>query len=79
MAKHTARHDGPVVELRGDIEREIVDVLDAVSSHLRITRMELVEKVLRRWADDKLHESRLVVRVSRGNGSSRTDAEIQVE
>lgn len=63
--------DEPKVELRGNINREIVDVLDAVSAHLRISRIELVEKILRRWADDKLHESRVVVNVMRGKGRHR--------
>lgn len=61
------------VELRGDVDREIVDVLDAVAKAKRRSRMEVVEQALREWADGKLHESTLVVRLSRGKGS-KTEA-----
>lgn len=66
-----ASNDIETVELRGQIDREIIDMLDAVSSHLHTTRIGLVEKILRNWADDKLHESTLVMRVARSNGSQR--------
>jgi predicted transcriptional regulator len=59
------------VELRGDIERDIIDVLDAVAKAKRRSRMEVVEQALREWADGKLHESTLVVRLARGQGSKR--------
>lgn len=61
------------VELRGDVDRDIIDMLDAVSGHMRISRIKLTEKILRRWADDKYHESTVVLRVTRGNGSFRVD------
>lgn len=56
------------VELRGDIPRDVADVLDAVSQAKRIPRMELVNSILQGWADEKLHEAILVVRVTRSEG-----------
>lgn len=56
------------VELRGDIPRDVADVLDAVSQAKRIPRMELVNSILQGWADEKLHEATLVVRVTRSEG-----------
>lgn len=66
-----SKNGKPKVELRGDIDRDIIDVLDAVSAHLRISRMEMTEKILRHWADEKLMESRIVVRVMGSKGSTR--------
>ena len=56
-----------VVELRGMLSREVVDVLDAVSSAKRMTRIELVNRILADWAGRKHHEAMLVHRVTRGN------------
>lgn len=67
------------VELRGNIDRDIIDVLDAVSTHMRISRVSLVEMILHRWARDKHRESTLVLRVTRSNGSAWNDAGIDVE
>ena len=55
------------VELRGNCPRGVVDVLDAFSNARRMTRMELVNQILRRWAKERLHEASLVQRVTRGN------------
>lgn len=65
------KHFEPV-ELRGDIEREIVDVLDAVAMHHQISRIDLVEQILKEWTDRKVHECTLVMRVAGTKGSSRT-------
>lgn len=59
------------VELRGDIDRDVVDVLDAVAKAKRRSRMEVVEQALKEWADGKVHESTLVVRLARGHGTKR--------
>jgi hypothetical protein len=59
------------VELRGDVDRDIVDVLDAVAKAKRRSRMEVAEEALREWADSKKHESTLVVRVTRVDGTTR--------
>jgi len=65
------KHHEPV-ELRGDIEREIVDVLDAVAMSTGISRIDLAEQILKEWADKKIHEATLVVRVVGSKGSTRT-------
>lgn len=65
------KHFDPV-ELRGDIERGIIDVLDAVAMHRQISRVELVEEILKEWTDRKVHECTLVMRIANPKGSSRT-------
>lgn len=57
------------VELRGEIDRQIIDVLDAVSKAKRISRMEMVAIVLDQWAKDKVHESNLIQSLTRDHGS----------
>jgi hypothetical protein len=59
--------DDTSVELRGPCPREIVDVLDAICMAKRITRTELVNRILKAWAVDRVHESMLVERLTRGN------------
>ena len=60
------------VELRGMCPREVIDVLDAVSSHRRASRMELVNTILREWADDKKREMEALRRVvGAGPGGAR--------
>lgn len=38
------------VELRGQCARDVVNVLDAVSTARRMNRMELVNEILAEWA-----------------------------
>lgn len=38
------------VELRGQCSRDVVNVLDAVSTARRMNRMELVNEILAEWA-----------------------------
>lgn len=57
------------VELRGDIERDISDIVDAVAKARRISRMQCVAEILKQWADEKVHEATLVNRLRRGKGS----------
>ncbi len=52
------------VELRGQLPRSLVDVLDAVSGHRRISRFDLVNEILQTWADDKMAEVIAVCRVT---------------
>lgn len=59
------------VELRGDVSRDITDVLDAVAKAKRCSRMDVVEAVLKEWMEHKIHESTLVLRLSRREGSGR--------
>lgn len=69
MFEESMAGKGEKVELRGMVDREIVDVLDAVSTARRMARNELAELVLREWARGVVHESILIQRVTRGNGS----------
>ena len=55
---------GGQVELRGHAPRTLVDVLDAVSAHRRITRWELITEILERWGDDKMAETTAILRVT---------------
>lgn len=52
------------IELRGSAPRPLIDVLDAVSSHRRMTRWELITEILERWADDKMAETTAILRVT---------------
>ena len=59
--------DDAPIELRGPCPREIVDVLDAFSSARRLSRTELVNRILGKWVSDRLHEANVLERVTRGN------------
>lgn len=69
------------VELRGQIDKAVIDVLDACSMARGMDRIALVEKVLADWAARKVNESTLLHRVARGNpavaelGGMRLDAD----
>lgn len=61
----------PFVELRGEVLREHVDVLDAVAMATPgANRMTILRAVLAEWVDRKRHEAMLIQRVSPGNGSA---------
>ena len=60
--------DPESVELRGPIPLWVCEVLDAVSMARGTTRLEVVREVLEPWAKERIHESTLVLRVSRRNG-----------
>lgn len=62
------KHVDPI-ELRGDVERDIVDFLDVVSSNRRQSRMELVESILREWVNAKVVESNMVARLAKSKGT----------
>ena len=59
--------DDTTTELRGPCPREVVDVLDAFSTARRVTRTELVNRILGKWVADRLHEATVLERVTRGN------------
>jgi hypothetical protein len=60
----------PFVELRGEVLREHVDVIDAVvQATPGASRMSVLREILGAWVDQKVHESTLIQRVRRGNGS----------
>jgi hypothetical protein len=54
---------GPI-ELRGSAPRPLIDVLDAVSSHRRVSRWDLITEILEHWADDKMAETTAILRVT---------------
>ena len=55
------------VELRGQVDKAVMDVLDACSIARGIDRISLVEKVLTYWAARKVSEASVLQRISRGN------------
>ncbi|MCX8003687.1 MAG: hypothetical protein N2688_01835 [Burkholderiaceae bacterium] len=58
-----------LVELRGEVPREVMDVIDAVvQATPGASRMSIVREILSEWVDRKVHEATLIQRVRRGNG-----------
>jgi hypothetical protein len=57
------------IELRMQTPKLVIDVLDAVSTARRISRAEMANRVLEKWARSVIHELSLVERVTRGNPS----------
>ena len=59
-----------LVELRGEVLREHVDIIDAVvQATPGANRMTVVRQILDEWVDRKLHEASLIERVRRANGN----------
>lgn len=59
------------IELRGEVPREFVDVMDAVAqANPGASRMSVLREILADWYDRKVHEHSLIERVRRGNGSA---------
>lgn len=59
-----------LVELRGEVPREFVDVLDAVAQATPgANRMSVLRDVLGDWVERKVHEAILIQRIRGGNGS----------
>lgn len=59
-----------LVELRGEVPRELMDVIDAVvQATPGASRMSVVRQILAEWVERKVHEATLIQRVRRGNGS----------
>lgn len=67
-----------LVELRGDIPRDYMEVIDAVvQATPGANRMTVVRDVLAEWTDRKIHESTLIQRCTVGQRKrtgSRTEA-----
>jgi len=60
-----------LIELRGEVLREDIDVIDAVvAATPGASRMSVVRAILSDWADRKIHEASLIQRVRRGNGNA---------
>lgn len=53
-----------MVDLRGDVPRRIVDVLDAIAIARDVSRATLMGEVLGAWADKVVHEASMVARVA---------------
>lgn len=63
--------DDPFVELRGDVLREHVDVMDAVAQATPgASRMSVLRGILADWVDREKHRAMLVQRVTSGNGNA---------
>lgn len=61
----------PFVELRGDVLREHVDVIDAVvQATPGASRMSVLREILGAWVDQKCHEATLIQRVRGANGNA---------
>lgn len=59
----------PFVELRGDILREHIDVIDAVvHATPGASRMSVLREIVTAWVEHKCHEAMLVERVRHANG-----------
>lgn len=60
----------PFVELRGEVLREHVDVMDAVAQATPgASRMSVLREILADWVEREKHRSMLVQRVCGGNGN----------
>ena len=60
-----------LVELRGEILRDDMAILDAVvQATPGASRMSLVREIISDWCDQKAHEASLIQRVRRGNGNA---------
>lgn len=60
----------PFVELRGEILREHIDVIDAVvQATPGASRMSVLREIIGEWVDHECHRAMLVTRVRRGNGT----------
>lgn len=62
-----ASADDDVVELRGDVPKNVMAMLDAIAMAKRVSRMALVRKILNDWAVKTYHEAMVVERVTKGN------------
>lgn len=58
-----------LVELRGEIDRDLIDVLDAVAQAEASNRMTVLRRWIRERADSEIHRAMMIMRVRRGKGS----------
>ena len=60
----------PFVEVRGDVLREHVDIIDAVAHAIPgASRTSVLREIIAEWCEREIHRSTLVQRVARGNGN----------
>lgn len=67
MTQRQTRHQAEKVELRGLIDRSLMDVIDACSMADGSDRITYVAAVLEREARRELHRASVIARVTRGN------------
>jgi hypothetical protein len=61
----------PFVELRSDILREHVDVMDAVvQATPGASRTSLLREIIEKWVGHEKHRAMLVLRVANDNGNA---------
>jgi len=61
----------PFIELRGDVLREHVDVIDAVvQATPGASRMSVLREIVAQWVDREVHRSSVLMRVWNGNGNA---------
>lgn len=61
----------PFVELRGDVLREHVDIIDAiVQATPGASRVSVLRQIVAEWAEREVHKSSLVMRIWSGNGNA---------
>jgi hypothetical protein len=59
-----------LVEIRGEIPREHVDVIDAVAMATPgASRMSVLREIVAQWCERELHRATMVYRVAGCNGS----------
>jgi hypothetical protein len=56
-----------MVELRGDLPRDLVDVIDAVAISEGSSRIDVVADVLAAWAAREVHRASLISRIAGRN------------
>lgn len=61
----------PFIELRGDVLREHVDVIDAVvQATPGASRMSVLREIVSEWVEREVHRSSVVMRVWGSNGNA---------
>lgn len=61
----------PFIEVRGEILREHIDVIDAVvQATPGASRMSVLRQIVASWVDQKVHEASLIHRVAGSNGTA---------
>jgi hypothetical protein len=57
------------VELRQQIPSDTAQVFDAIAIARMCSRAEVIAEVLNDWAAKRIHEAKILQRVTRGNGA----------
>lgn len=60
----------PFVEVRGDLPREHIDIIDAIAqANPGASRMSILREIVSAWVEQKLHEHRLIQNIVKVNGT----------